>query len=745
MTTTQTAGVALPSFDKLKMEERKRSLLPDGDDGAPRAKRLVKDENGQAMRMDNEKEKEIESFQKDAILRQLKEYKRQKRDLDEQLSEMTKKCRYHDDHLRAVDGFFAQLLDEIRVLASTSLPTPPPSATAPTGEEMYGSALLFENSHVFSEHLQARSQSIRSAIADLFGRLPSATPDVESLRAQLNELLAKEKEHAVQLRKALDDQESLTQRWEAAVERYMMAEKKLDRAKSQQVLKLERQAIMGGNADVTSPTTSKASGTPVKKEHSAVNGELENGLLSAEAEAARKEALAVAERQKAQVEEVEAENERLTNELSAARTKLASLSDDDYAETSIFKTFKSQYEDVVRRVNDLEATNVQLREEAQKLQSERTSYRRQIDDENREHSNDSEAQIARAETDLARIRQARDDVTAEVEVRRRAEESRRSANDLVKELAEAKDMKIAALEAEIARLKTQVEDSVGADQDIAGVDNTDLESLDNEALKLRLRTLEGQHALLSNELSSMEAAWRKTSALATQKVAETANQEELVARLNAEKAKADQKYFAAMKSNDMKQGELRSLKMQNAKSSEIVTQLKESEGKARELVSNLERQIAESKDALAKLEQQHRTLEQKNKESAMGLEGSRKQIGEFKTLISAKDKEILAAGKAKRDAEAELERTQTRLEDSRKQVESLRKTRAAENSATSDEWRKVAICPVCNTNLRNTTLKLCGHVFCGECVQRLIANRNRKCPSCARAFGNGDFMGIVLT
>jgi E3 ubiquitin-protein ligase BRE1 len=63
MTTTQAPqSVALPSFDKIKMEERKRSLAAfDGDDGAPRAtKRVLKDENGQAMRMDAEKEKDVE-------------------------------------------------------------------------------------------------------------------------------------------------------------------------------------------------------------------------------------------------------------------------------------------------------------------------------------------------------------------------------------------------------------------------------------------------------------------------------------------------------------------------------------------------------------------------------------------------------------------------------------------------------------------------------------------------------------
>lgn len=61
MTTTQAQPLALPSFDILvKMEDRKRSLAPDADDLAPTRKRVVKDENGQQMRMEAEKEKEVE-------------------------------------------------------------------------------------------------------------------------------------------------------------------------------------------------------------------------------------------------------------------------------------------------------------------------------------------------------------------------------------------------------------------------------------------------------------------------------------------------------------------------------------------------------------------------------------------------------------------------------------------------------------------------------------------------------------
>lgn len=61
MTTTQAVPVALPSFDiPVKMEDRKRSLAPDADDLAPSRKRVAKDENGQPMRMDAEKEKDVE-------------------------------------------------------------------------------------------------------------------------------------------------------------------------------------------------------------------------------------------------------------------------------------------------------------------------------------------------------------------------------------------------------------------------------------------------------------------------------------------------------------------------------------------------------------------------------------------------------------------------------------------------------------------------------------------------------------
>lgn len=70
MTTTAHKSTAPPSFASAKMDERKRSLAVDMDvDVAPSRKRLAKDENGQPMRMDAEKEKDVEvSFALTSIL-----------------------------------------------------------------------------------------------------------------------------------------------------------------------------------------------------------------------------------------------------------------------------------------------------------------------------------------------------------------------------------------------------------------------------------------------------------------------------------------------------------------------------------------------------------------------------------------------------------------------------------------------------------------------------------------------------
>lgn len=173
------------------------------------------------------------------------------------------------------------------------------------------------------------------------------------------DLLAKEKAHIVESQRILGDNEQLNQRLEIASVRYLMAEKKADRAKSGPVHKMESRAIMGGYSEGPS---AKQKNSSKSADSADTNGSLDPSVRAA-SEAAIKEATALAETRRSQTEQLEIENKRLTEDLTAAQTRLVSFTDDDYAKTDLFKLLKSQHEDVIKRVNDLEATNVQLHED----------------------------------------------------------------------------------------------------------------------------------------------------------------------------------------------------------------------------------------------------------------------------------------------------------------------------------------------------------------------------------------------
>ena len=129
----ETRAVALPSLDTVKMEDRKR---PSGaEDSQPPAKRHQVAVNGSKAHVEDFPWKDdievrsplrpsacapaaatapsnrldAQAYQKDAILRQMKEFKREKNAVEAELRDIEKKSRYHDDHLRAIDLWFEQV------------------------------------------------------------------------------------------------------------------------------------------------------------------------------------------------------------------------------------------------------------------------------------------------------------------------------------------------------------------------------------------------------------------------------------------------------------------------------------------------------------------------------------------------------------------------------------------------------------------------------------------------------------
>lgn len=652
----------------------------------------------------------------------MQEYRREKNTLETQLKEMRKKTRYHDDHLRIIDSWFQQVVDEMKLVSKGDDDDVDMETSA------LPSSLLFSDLEHFEEHLRSRSKEIKTVIARLFAPSKSYTPDVTELQSRLSRLLAAEKSHVADLSRLHAEKEDLENRLENASLRYMMAEKKIDRAKSVTVAKLEKQALLGA----TKPSTEE--GGPVKREDSTVNGTADNSEELAELEKELNKTVAASEKQKEHLERLEEENAKLTAQLTELSTKSTLLSDEDYAKTELFKQLKSHHEDVIKRINNLEATNVELREEAQKLRAERTVFQTQLENESRNSLAEKESLLHASEANLSRIRHNRDELLADQAVKRATLDEHQEARKKIEDLVSAQQDRIKAFESENERLTAESSGMV--------VDDAELDALTVDNLRAKFTELSRSNDLLKVELGSMSTAFTKASKIASQKVSDFATLEEKVMRLSAEKAKADQKYFAAMKSKDTRDGEIRTLRLQNSKSGEVVTILKEAEGASRALLTNLEKQVSELKEVIITKTVELRTAQQQNVTQGMEVSRLQTQVTELKGLLSTKDTKLATTSNLCRSAEVEVDELKSSLKDTRRNLESWKN-----KSGQSEQYemlRQFAYCNICKRALKNTVIKTCGHTFCNDCVEERLTSRSRKCPNCGKSFGSNDHMRITL-
>lgn len=531
----------------------------------------------------------------------------------------------------------------------------------------FPSALLTTDIETFQKHLKSRSTEIASAVSHLFARSTTPSPEVAHLQGQIASLLAAEKGHITALEKSRLEQEQLLQRLEAASTRYILAERKVDRAKSVTVAKLERQATSSGRAEGGSGLGGGMEGS-VDDQKEAGKGRAENVEGLFDAEKARKEAVAALAKQKEQFDMLEVENEKLTAQLTALNNRLSHLSDEDYSQTDLFKQLRSQHEDVIKRINHLEATNIQLREEAEKLQKERTSYRIQLENEAQNAVAEKEAQLAQAEHDLARIRAARDELLADLSIRKATQNQERASISQIKELNSAREERVRALESEVERLLMQSGQTNSASSPDSNVENISPTDLPN-----RYVSLERQHSMLKDELESMNTAYKKITALASQKVENFTALEEKITRLSAEKSKADQKYFATMKAKEAREQEVRSLRASSSKSSEMVSTLKDAEAASRAALANHDKELAEFKASHASINNQYRICQQQLSEEKIAVEALKAQAEELKKSLVSKDSSASALASAHRKAEVEVETLNVRIEETQRSLESWKR------------------------------------------------------------------------
>ncbi|KAI1189832.1 ubiquitin ligase protein BRE1 [Nemania serpens] len=652
------------------------------------------------------------------------EYKREKTTLEARLEELDKRSTHYDNHIRVMDAWWIQLLQEVSVLVNGSVPFQNGSEDRP-----FPTQTQFKGAEEFESHLDGKGSEIKSRLETLFSQLANSrgkiTPDVAKLESQVNTLLANQKEFMVKVDRLTSDKDSLSEQLNNATLRYMKAERRLDRVKSAQVQKLEQQAL-------ASSTTRSATGAD---QANGTSTDESSGNYASQ-KLALQELNAVAEKQKEQLESALAQNKSLQAELTTLQTRLTNLSDEEYSRTETFKLFKAQNEDLVKKANNLEAECSTLRQEKAKLEKEREESRQRFESEAQSLIVELEDQLQQADTNLARVRAARDELLADVTILKASREQERTAIDHMKELLSASEDRISALESELQRLQPS--------EDVDMTAPSDIDSMSVEDLREKYKKLKSDYESIEHELPGMTSAVKKFQALANKKVMDFAAQEERIAFTIAEKSKADQKYFSARKESDTRADEVKRLRSQNMKSSEIISQLKEVEAHNRTLVTNLDKQLVDMKQTNSSIMAENKKLDTANHDMSRRYDTLKQQVSELTNLAKTKDSTSSTTKERNAVLETEVEKLKIRLESTAKDRDKW-KSKSLSNSSEEEEMlRNMATCSICKKDFKNTIIRGCGHIFCRGCVDDRLANRMRKCPNCNKAFDKNDIMTIHL-
>ncbi|EPS39329.1 hypothetical protein H072_6944 [Dactylellina haptotyla CBS 200.50] len=717
------SSLAPPLRKQPVMEDRKRPLIDGSSDETPPSKR-------QAMTTPDEpqNQEDVINFQKEAIYRQMKAYKREKELTETRLEDLQKRCTYHDDHIRVIDAWLDQLLDEVRVLTDSDL-VERPQQNGETHEHV-PQTLLFADVETFSEHLSSKQDTIKDTLLSLFKKFDSRNDAsdklVPKLQKRMSELLSAEKTHRVELERISQEKEDAEQQLTLAAIRYLTAEKRLDRLKSQTVAKIEQQAN----------SASSSNGAPKKDANSNSKAKFTDGQL-ADAELARKEAEAIASKQEKEIKQLQSEISRLQEQVTNYNLKLGRLSEEDIANCDTYKNVRLRLEDVVAKLNHLEALNATLSRENEMLQAERTAFKRTIMEEQSAALGEANTQIAKCEADLARIRAFRDQLHAEVHTHKIAAEKVATADhsEDLKKLLESQIEKIASLEGEVQRLRTEAgEEPIPTAEDIANLSHDEL--IDG------MTKLRASHSILENEFKSIESAYKKAHDVGKAKFDDLRSLQETITRMKQDKIRNEQKVFEAVKLKEGAMDKARLFQSQHEKATEIIMNMKNSDKKQTSMIANLEKQIAElrlinNQAVLSQKSSQTGTNELKNT-----VEALQRQINSMKETLKKADEASRTENSKRRNAENELEKTLVRLNSLEQSVKAF--SSEDNEESTLEGFRSMVRCSVCRTGQKSRVIKTCGHLFCKDCIDDRITTRNRKCPNCGRPFAATDILAVVL-
>ncbi|KAI0328649.1 BRE1-domain-containing protein [Cubamyces sp. BRFM 1775] len=797
------------------MESRKRPHVDDGESSRPK-KRAVSDDraspshlNGTASHSDEPKDSDhVELFRKEAIYRRMKHYSREAERSQARVAELERRRTQCEAGLAALEACWTQSGNANSIILRIGIRDLTVHVSS-EAEPEYVNALkdkMQATADIVKAFVNLRAQSRAGPSEEqIVKRCQEAEAESSVLRSELSLVRAK-----------LRDTES---RNEQLRDELIAAEKRVDRLQSKSV-----------NPGASKAKEDPAEGSSAEDASSPQPQPVKNGLHPpSDAEDWQR----LAESREETIDKLSRENVQQREQLQALRLQLVALPEEVVRESTHYKVLLEKASRLEHASREAAAEVAKLKDELQQLQAIHQQWQESVKAGNDTAVQELKAMISKRDSELARIREQRDQYYAELNERRAKESTKMASIAEFKTLAEARAERIAVLESESKRLKSRLaansgdEDLVsflwssssegpsyvedlkrrvsdaearastlekalaaldGERADIAKLSRSETElrqqvdqlskqlekyqtvygdassmppetaqlseqlqrkQVEIDKLQLQDKQREQAETALFAELDKLSAAWENLDRQVNSKVYDLSTLEERVQKAGVERAKAENKFYAAVRDKEAIDNERKNLVRNLDKAGKALDKLAANEKALNTRIHDLEKEISLSRKAVEALKEESRALQADNHEWRTRFYGERKSLEETRTAFqehsTALDKKRTELRKleesllkAKRDVEKQATKFKSMSSSSTSNA------REAELQSEVDKCMSLLKCSTCKMNLRNTVITKCMHSFCKSCVEARITTRQRKCPACNLPFSQGEVQQLYF-
>jgi E3 ubiquitin-protein ligase BRE1 len=277
-----------------------------------------------------------------------------------------------------------------------------------------------------------------------------------------------------------------------------------------------------------------------------------------------------------------------------------------------------------------------------------------------------------------------------------------------------------------------------------------LQAKEDELQKMRLLAEQHQQAedAIYAEVERLSGAWEALDGQLKNKVVSLTAAEEKIAKSAHEKAKADNKYFAAMRDRESVEIERKNAIRNLEKQAKVVERLVDSEKNLQQQIGHLEAANQRLHRVMDEAETRFNALEADALMYKKQAECTEEMMKNVRKVADEKYAHVhhLKGALFKRDDD--LARMKAEVNKLRLETKKLKSASASEKEADLMEeaasvWRLIK-CSTCKENMRGVALTKCSHTFCKQCVEARISTRQRRCPHCNSGFAQSEVVNVLF-